>query len=154
MRFLALGFAWTLALICIVFLACAGAAAMPSQQTQPSQPSTGQLAPGTDQRRAGGQKSITGCLMKGDVGFVVKTEEGTYQLNTDRDLSAYVGKMIRIESKWDATGTLTNSPMESDSVAGSAAAAAPPAAAGTPAFVGDLHLHITGTVLGDCATPK
>jgi hypothetical protein len=154
MRFLALGSARTLALLCVVLLACAAAAAMLDQQTQPSPPNAGQSAASTDQRRAGGQKSITGCLMKGDVGFVVKTEEGTYQLNTDRDLSAYVGKMIRIESKWEATGTLTNSPMETDTAAGSAAPASPATAEGTQAFVGDLHLHITGTVLGDCPTPK
>ena len=152
MCFLPPGSTRKLALLGLVLWMCAGAAAAQNQQTQPPPPMASQ--PGTDQRRAGGQKSITGCLMKGDVGFVVKTDEGTYQLNTDRDLSAYVGKMIRIESKWDATGTLTNSPMESDSVAGSAAPAAPSTAAGTPAFVGDLHLHITGTVLGDCATSK
>jgi hypothetical protein len=92
--------------------------------------------------------------MKGDTGFVVKTQEGTYELNTDRDLTAYVGKEVRIESRWEATGTLTNSPMESSSAAGANAPAPPAAGAGAPAFVGDLHLHITGTVLGDCATPK
>src|SRR5215475_11236697 len=147
MRFLGLNSTRTPALLCVVLLAWAGAAAMPDQQTQPTQQS-----PSTDQRRAGGQKSITGCLLKGDTGFVVKTEEGTYELNTDRDLTAYVGKEIRIESKWEASGTLTNSPMESSSAAGANVPAPPSAGAGAPAFVGDLHLHITGTVLGDCAT--
>lgn len=151
MRFLTPGSTRTLALLGVVLLMCA--AAVQGQQTQPS-PSTPGQSSGTEQRKAGGQKSITGCLAKGDVGFVVKTQEGTYQLNTDRDLTAYVGKTVRIESKWEATGTLTNSPMESESAAGSAAPAPPATAAGTPAFVGDLHLHITGTVLGDCATPK
>jgi hypothetical protein len=154
MRFLALSSTRTLALLCIVLMAYAGVATARDQQPQSSPSTAGKLPPGTDQRRAGGQKSITGCLMKGDVGFVVKTDEGTYQLNTDRDLSAYVGKMIRIESKWEATGTLTNSPMESDSAASSAVPPSPATAEGTQAFVGDLHLHITGTVLGDCATPK
>jgi hypothetical protein len=149
MRFLSLCSSRTVALLSVVLLACAGAAAMPDQQTQPSQQS-----PGTDQRRAGGSKSITGCLMRGDTGFVVKTQEGTYELNTDRDLTAYVGKEVRIESKWEASGTLTNSPMESSSAAGTNAPASPATGAGAPAFVGDLHLHITGTVLGDCATPK
>ena len=149
MRFLGLGSARLLAPLCVVLLACACVAAMPEQQTQPSQ-----TAPSAEQRRAGGSKSITGCLLKGDTGFVVKTPEGTYQLNTDRDLTAYVGKTVRIESKWDASGTLTNSPMESSSAAGSNAPASPATDAGTPAFVGDLHLHITGTVLGDCATEK
>lgn len=145
MRFLGPGSARPLALLCVVLLGCA--AAMPEQQTQPPQ-----TAPGSEQRRAGGQKSITGCLLRGDTGFVVKTAEGTYALNTDRDLTAYVGKTVRIESKWEASGTLTNSPMESSSAAGSNAPASPATDAGAPAFVGDLHLHITGTVLGDCAT--
>jgi len=149
MRFLGLRSRRVLAPLAVVLFACAGAVAVPDQETQPSQQPSG-----TDQRRAGGQKSITGCLMKGDTGFVVKTQEGTYELNTDRDLTAYVGKEVRIESKWEASGTLTNSPMESSSAAGSNAPASPAAGAGAPAFVGDLHLHITGTVLGDCATPK
>jgi hypothetical protein len=154
---LALGSTLTLgsALTCGSLCVALWAAPLQDQSNQ-QPPSAGQPSAGSDQRRAGGEKSITGCLMRGDRGFVVKTQEGTYELNTDRDLSAYLGKQIRIESKWDATGTLTNSPMETGSVSGSAAPAAPAQAAGTPApaFVGDLHLHITGTVLGDCATPK
>lgn len=126
----------------VVFLLAGGLAA---QQTTP---------PTADQRRAGGQKSIVGCLTKGDYGFVVKAPDGNYELNTDRDLSAFIGKQVKIESKWEATGTLTQAPMENPSAA---APAAPPAEGGstaTPAFVGDLHLHITGTIVGDCATPK
>jgi len=123
-------------------------AAQSDPQNQPPQTSP---QAGTDQRRAGGQKSITGCLMKGDGGFVVKAPDGTYQLNTDRDLTAYVGKQVRIESKWEMTGTLTTSPMDNASAAGTTAPPASAPAAGAPAFVGDLHLHITGTVLGDCA---
>src|SRR5262249_26961360 len=110
----------------------------------------------SEQRRSGGEKTIVGCLTKGDYGFVVKAADGNYELNTDRDLSSLVGKQVKIESKWDLTGTMTNSAMQNPP--GSAPAAAPPTAAaggaGTPAFVGDLHLHITGSVIGDCATPK
>jgi len=127
------------------------ATAQSGAQNQPPQASP-QSQAGTDQRRAGGQKSITGCLMKGDGGFVVKAQDGTYQLNTDRDLTAYVGKQVTIASKWEATGTLTTGPMDNASPAGAAAPPASAEAAGTPAFVGDLHLHITGTVLGDCPT--
>ena len=139
------------AALCAIFLFSTWglAAAQSGAQSQPAQASP-QSQAGTDQRRAGGQKSITGCLMKGDGGFVVKAPDGTYQLNTDRDLTAYVGKQVTIESKWEATGTLTNTPMDNTSAAGAAAPPASAPAAGTPAFVGDLHLHITGTVLGDC----
>lgn len=130
-------------LLCVALMA---AGAFAAQQTTP---------PGAEQRRAGGQKSITGCLTKGDYGFVVKTADGAYELNTDRDLSSFVGKQVTIESKWEATGTLTTNSMDA---ATGAASSAPPAAAaggtGSPAFVGDLHLHITGTVVGDCQTPK
>jgi hypothetical protein len=131
--------------LCVVLLTGGTLAA---QQTTP---------PTSDQRRAGGEKSIVGCLTKGDYGFVVKAADGNYELNTDRDLSALVGKQVKIESKWELTGTMTNAAMQNP--AGSTPAAPPagaaaPGGAGTPAFVGDLHLHITGTVIGDCATPK
>jgi hypothetical protein len=123
---------------------------MAAAQNQPAQ-QLPRSPTDTEQRRSGGQKSITGCLMKGDTGFVVKAPEGTYVLNTDRDLSAYVGKQVRIEGKWEVSGTLTTSPMDNAPVAGGPEPPASAPAAGTPAFVGDLHLHITGTVLGDCA---
>jgi hypothetical protein len=94
--------------------------------------------------------------MKGDGGFVVKAADGTYQLNTDRDLSSFVGKQVRIESKWDVTGTMTNSMDTTPSTPASAPSGAAGAAgtAAPPAFVGDLHLHVTGTVVGDCEAPK
>jgi Protein of unknown function (DUF5818) len=146
MRFMSLG-SVSRAVFCFGLLAGVIAA-------QETTPPSGAPQGTAEQRRAGGQKSITGCLMKGDTGFVVKAADGTYQLNTDRDLSAYVGKQIRIESKWDVTGTLTNTPMESAAGSTSAAPSAAAGGPGTPAFVGDLHLHITGTVIGDCQEPK
>jgi hypothetical protein len=130
------------AALCVVVLV---GGALAAQQTTPST---------ADQRRAGGQKSIVGCLTKGDYGFVVKAADGNYELNTDRDLSAFVGKQVKIESKWEATGTLTQTPMENPPTAAPAAPTGEGGSTGTPAFVGDLHLHITGTVVGDCATPK
>ena len=140
MRFISLA----KAAFCFALLAVGALAA---QQTAP---------PSAEQRRAGGQKTITGCLMKGDQGFVIKAADGTYALNTDRDLSSFVGKQVRIDSTWDVTGTLTNNSM-ADATSGPAPST-PPAATGgstgTPAFVGDLRMHITGTVVGDCPAPK
>jgi hypothetical protein len=109
--------------------------------------------PGTDQRRAGGERTVTGCLQRSGSSFVLKTDEGPYELNTDRDLSAFVGKQVKISGRWEATGTVTTAPV------GNAPSPTAPAPSGepgapTPAFVGDLHLHITGTVIGDCAAPK
>lgn len=124
---------------------------------------------GSDQRRASGEKSVTGCLERGDSGFVIRTPDGTYEINTDRDLSAFVGKQVRIAGRWEMSGTVTtaaggNPPTSGGAASGSAPAAPPvpagPAASGeqaqgqNPAFVGDLRLHVTGTVVGDCAAPK
>lgn len=120
-----------------------------------------------DQRRASGEKSVTGCLERGDSGFVIRTPEGTYELNTDRDLSGFVGKQVKISGRWEMSGTVTtaaggNPPTSGGGASAGAPPPAPPATSGSgeqapgqnPAFVGDLHLHVTGTVLGDCTTPK
>jgi Protein of unknown function (DUF5818) len=121
---------------------------------------------GADQRRASGEKSVTGCLERAGSGFALRSPEGTYELNTDRDLSAFVGKQVRISGRWEMSGTVTTAaggtpPTGGGATSGSAPAVpAGPAAAGeqpqgqNPAFVGDLHLHVTGTVLGDCTTSK
>ncbi len=112
-----------------------------------------QTSPGAEQRRASGERTIIGCLQRGDSGFVIKASDGTYELNTDRDLSAYVGKQVRISGRWEASGTFTTAPVGSAPSSSAPAAPAEPGTA-TPAFVGDLHLRITGTVIGDCAAPK
>ena len=128
--------------------------------------SPGVAQAGADQRRASGEKSVTGCVERAGSGFVIRTPEGTYEINTDRDLSAFVGKQVRISGRWEMSGTVTtaaggNPPTGGIAPSGGAPAApAAPAVPGeqapgqTPAFVGDLHLHVTGTVLGDCTTPK
>jgi hypothetical protein len=112
-----------------------------------------QSQPGTDQRRAGGERTVAGCLQRAGSGFALKTDEGTYELNTDRDLSAFVGKQVKISGRWEASGTFTTAPVGNAPGQAPAALSAEPSAA-SPAFVGDLHLHITGTVIGDCAPPK
>lgn len=123
---------------------------------------------GADQRRASGEKSVTGCLERAGSGFVLRSPEGAYELNTDRDLSAFVGKQVRIAGRWEMSGTVTTAAGGTPPTGGApnsrapAAPAAPsaPAVSGeqaqgqNPAFVGDLHLYVTGTVLGDCTTPK
>jgi hypothetical protein len=132
---------------------------MPSAQTTPS---TGPATPGAEARQASGSKTIIGCLQRGDSGFVIKANEGTYELNTDRDLSAFVGKQVKLTGRWTATGVFSTAPVSGASSSSSSSAApsttTPPAAAdsgtGTPAFVGDLHLQIVGSVVGDCATPS
>lgn len=113
-------------------------------------------AQGTEKRMVGGSKSVTGCVVKLDSGFGIKTDEGTYQLNTDHDLSNFVGKQVKVDGTWKASGTFTTAPV--GGAVGGEATTAPATSsapsAGTPAFVGELNLQITGTVVGDCAAPK
>lgn len=116
-------------------------------------PAAAQTA-GTEKRMAGGEKSVTGCLIKLDSGFGIKTDDGTYQLNTDRDLSGFVGKQVKIDGTWRASGTFTTAPVGGGTETAPAPATSAAPSTGTPAFVGDLNLHITGTVVGDCVAPK
>jgi hypothetical protein len=109
---------------------------------------------GTEKRMAGGSKSVTGCLLKLDSGFGIKTNEGTYQLNTDHDLSNFVGKQVKIDGTWRASGTFTTAPVGGGGAETAEAPEKSAPSAGTPAFVGELNLHITGTVIGDCEAPK
>lgn len=109
-----------------------------------------QTAGGAEQRMAGGSKSVTGCLVTMDSGFGLKTDDGTYQLNTDRDLSSFVGKQVKIDGSWKASGTFTTAPVAGSTAQAGAAPEKSAPSAGTPAFVGDLNLHVTGTVIGDC----
>src|SRR5215469_2790259 len=68
-------------------------------------------AQAAEKRMAGGSKSVTGCIVKTDSGFGIKTDEGTYQLNTDHDLTNYVGKQVKIDGTWRASGTFTTAPV-------------------------------------------
>jgi hypothetical protein len=146
MKLNALGFVFGSGLLCVLLIA------------------PGMAQAGADQRRASGEKTVSGCLERAGSGFVIRTLDGTYELNTDRDLSAFVGKKVQISGRWEMSGTVTTAaggtPPPSGgtgSVPAAPAAPAPPAQESqgqTPAFVGDLHLHVTGTVLGDCTTPK
>jgi len=114
---------------------------------------------GTEKRMTGGSKSVTGCVVKLDSGgYAIKTDEGTYQLNADRDLNNFVGKRLQVDGTWTSSGTITTAPVGGATAAGGEPAAAPATSnapgAGTPAFVGELNLKVTGTVVGDCAQPK
>src|SRR5215472_17979827 len=87
---------------------------------------------GADQRRASGEKSVTGCLERGDSGFVIRTPEGTYEINTDRDLSAFVGKQVRIAGRWEMSGTVTTAAGGNPPTGGSAPSGSAPAAPSGP----------------------
>src|SRR5262245_43257896 len=142
------------ALICLAavcLLALARAAAW--QNTQSS--SASQAAPAAVKSSASGEKTVTGCVAREGEGFVLKSDEGTYEFNTARDLSPYVGKKVRISGRWQATGVTTTAPVKAATSASASAEQAPSTKAGpAKSFVGDLRLHITGDVIGDCEQPK
>lgn len=106
-------------------------------------------------KTASGGKVITGCVAREGESFVLKTDEGTYEFDTARDLSKFVGKKLQITGKWSATGVATTAPMAASANAETTetSSSAKSSASGR-AFVGDLHLHITGDVIGDCAEAK
>src|SRR5690349_12637022 len=139
----------TVALVFSSFLVQAGAA----QDAQSS--STKQH--GAVHSTAAGEKSVTGCVAREGDAFVLKTDDGTYEFDTARDLSPYVGKRVRITGKWKSTGITTTAPVKN--VAGAEQteqATEPPAGKNTPinSFSGDLHLHISGQVMGECSSSK
>jgi hypothetical protein len=140
-------------LICIVSLSVlALASAVALQTTQSS--SAAQVSPSGTHKAASGQRTVTGCVAREGEGFVLKTDEGTYEFDTARDLSAWVGKKVRLTGRWSASGVTTTAPIKS-STAASAPETPTEKKAGTPkSFTGDLHLHITGDVIGDCAEQK
>lgn len=109
-------------------------------------------SPSADKKVAGGHKSVVGCVVKQDGEFYLKTDEGTFQFNTDRDLTPYVGKKVRIAGTWQATGVTTTAPIKETGATDTGPAES--ASNAPTSFVGDLRLHITGDVLGDCAAPK
>ena len=147
-----------LALTCIVsvcLLAQIGASALQDSQST----STTQTTTASVKKTSSGEKSVAGCVAREGEGFVLKTDDGTYDFNTARDLSAYVGKKVRISGRWNSTGVTTTAPIKT--TASAAAAEQPTAdktadkkAAPAKGFVGDLHLHISGEVIGDCEQPK
>lgn len=123
-----------------------------SQDAQPSNPTQTTAAV---KKTASGGKVITGCVAREGESFVLKTDEGTYEFDTARDLSKFVGKKLQITGKWSATGVATAAPMAASASAESAeTSSSAKSSAASRAFVGDLHLHITGDVIGDCAEAK
>jgi hypothetical protein len=143
-----------LSVICAIAfgLLVAEASMFASQDAQSSNPPQTSAAV---KKTASGGKSITGCVAREGESFVLKTDEGTYEFDTARDLSKFVGKKIQITGKWSATGVATTAPMAaSANTATTETSSSTKTSAPTRAFVGDLHLHITGDVIGDCAEAK
>lgn len=137
--------------------------ALASATTQNEQSGTStQTSPTAIHKTSAGTKTLTGCVARENGNFVLKTDEGTYEFNTARDLAPYVGKKVRISGKWSTSGVTTVAPMSATQSSAATTSGATTSgatesaettktAAPAKSFVGDLHLHITGDVIGDCA---
>ncbi len=100
-----------LALTCIVsvcLVAQIGASALQDSQST----STTQTTTASVKKTSSGEKSVAGCVAREGEGFVLKTDDGTYDFNTARDLSPYVGKKVRISGRWNSTGVTTTAPIK------------------------------------------
>lgn len=137
------------ALACLM-AACVLALASAAQTSQSSTASQATMA--GSHKAASGQKTVTGCVAREGDGFVLKTDDGTYEFDTARDLTPYVGKKVKISGTWKATGVATTAPIKgttsTQQTQDEKKTTAP------QSFTGDLHLHITGDVIGDCAEQK
>ena len=122
---------------------------------QDAQPSNSPQTTAAVKKTASGGKSITGCVAREGESFVLKTDEGTYEFDTARDLSKFVGKKVKITGQWSATGVATAAPMAaSANTETTETSSSAKNSASSRAFVGNLHLHITGDVVGDCTEAK
>jgi hypothetical protein len=82
-------------------------------------------------------QSVTGCVVKTDRGFSLETESESYPIETDKDLSGYVNKQVKV------TGILEHQ-----------ASAGPPTESGGAAVITDIRLRMVATVVGDCNHPS
>jgi len=103
--------------------------ASPQQQNQQS--SQGQST------SSAAVQSVTGCLTKSDTGYSLKTDSDTYPIETDKDLSQYVGKQIKV------TGILEHHNT-----------AVPSGTGANSTTITDLRLRLVASVVGDCAQPS
>jgi len=77
-------------------------------------------------------QSMTGCLVRSESGYSLKTDTDTLPIESDKDLSQYVDKKIKV------TGILEHHNASSSS------------AARGPVTITDLRLRIVVSVIGDC----
>lgn len=103
--------------------------ASPQQQNQQS--SQGQST------SSAAVQSVTGCLTKSATGYSLKTDSDTYPIETDKDLSQYVNKQIKV------TGILEHHNT-----------AVPSGTGANSTTITDLRLRLVASVVGDCAQPS
>ena len=81
-------------------------------------------------------KTVTGCVVKDDQGYSLKTDSDSYPIETDQDLSKYVNKQVRV------TGILEHQHTPASSSSDNASA------------VTDIRLRMVASVIGDCPASK
>ena len=82
-------------------------------------------------------QSVTGCVVKTDQGFSLKTNSDSYPIETDKDLSNYVNKQVKVSGILEHQ---TNSGPSTES--------------GSAAVITDIRLRMVVTVIGDCNQPS
>jgi len=82
-------------------------------------------------------QSVTGCVVKTDHGFSLKTDSDSYPIETDKDLSNYVNKQVKV------SGILEHQ-----------RSSAPSTESGSTAVITDIRLRMVATVIGDCNQPS
>lgn len=108
-------------------LLLAGVSLAQQQQQQEPQTSQGQAS------SSAMVQSVTGCVVQTDQGYSLKTKSDTYPIETDKDLSQYVNKRVKV------TGVLEHHN-----------AATPSSSTGNATTITDLRLRVVVTVIGDC----
>ena len=104
------------------------------QQAEPTSPQ------GQNTSKAAVQ-SVTGCVVQSDHGYSLKTENDTYAIETDQDLSKYVNKQVRLTGVLESHSSVTRS---TGSESGTP----------SPGFTKDFRLRVIGSVIGDCSQPS
>jgi hypothetical protein len=97
-----------------------------SSQEQQAQPPEGEAT------QSAVVKTVTGCVVQTDQGYSLKTATDTYPIETDRDLSKYVNKQVKV------TGILEHQHTPTSSSGGNAAT------------VTDIRLRMVASIIGDC----
>jgi len=110
------------------------------RQNDQQKPTPDQQTPSASQGQGSSStavQSFTGCVIQGDHGYSLKTESDTIPIETDRDISQYVNKQVRI------TGILEHHN-----------AATPSSTSGNAAVITDIRLRVVASVIGDCKEPS
>lgn len=77
--------------------------------------------------------SVTGCLVRTNSGYSIKTDTDTYPIETERDLSRYVNKKIKISGILEHHNAAAPSTENSNAIAAT-----------------DIRLRVVASVVGDC----